>query len=133
MGRNTSLLYSLAVSDMHRGPTTVDVTLDFRVSANKTPSKTHCDQKGGPLEGAVWLWPCGASVVGTLESQKRKEAPQIMRMISVLPVNLYQSTTYLKSSEASGRAVMSHFLPFHQGMLSIPPRRIKNIPMFSSW
>ena len=77
MGRNASLLYSLAVSDMHRGPTTVDVTLDFRASANKTPSKTHCDQKGGPLEGA-----CGALLALSREPKKKRTPPNYEDEIS---------------------------------------------------
>ena len=36
---NTSLLQSLAIGDIYRGSTTVEVTLDFRGSA-KTPAKS---------------------------------------------------------------------------------------------
>ena len=35
---------SLAVGDMHRGPTTVDVTLYFRGNANETPPKSSHNQ-----------------------------------------------------------------------------------------
>ena len=39
-GANASLLQSLAVGDMYHRPTTVEVTLDFRESANKAPAKS---------------------------------------------------------------------------------------------
>ena len=39
-GVNTALLQSLAVGDMHREPTTVEVTLDFRGNTNKMPAKS---------------------------------------------------------------------------------------------
>ena len=35
---------SLAVGDMYRGPTTVDVTLYFRGNANETPAKISHNQ-----------------------------------------------------------------------------------------
>ena len=35
---------SLAVRDMHRGPTTVDVTLYFRGNTNETPPKSPHNQ-----------------------------------------------------------------------------------------
>ena len=43
-GADASLLQSLAVADMHRGPTTVDVTLNFRGRANKTSAKSVRNQ-----------------------------------------------------------------------------------------
>ena len=43
-GANASLLQSLAVGDMYRGPTMVEVTLDFRGSANETPAKSEHNQ-----------------------------------------------------------------------------------------
>ena len=41
---NASLLQSLAVGDMYRRPTTIEVTLDFRGSANKMPAKKAYNQ-----------------------------------------------------------------------------------------
>ena len=43
-GANTSSLQSLAVGDMYRRPTTIEVTLDFRGSANKMPAKKAYNQ-----------------------------------------------------------------------------------------
>ena len=43
-GANASLLQSLAVGDMNHGPTEVDVILDVRGSANKTPAKSTRNQ-----------------------------------------------------------------------------------------
>ena len=40
-GANASSLQSLAISDMYRDPTLVEVTLDFRGSANETPAKVR--------------------------------------------------------------------------------------------
>lgn len=44
MGRERVIVVSLAVGDMHRGPTTVDVTLYFRGNANETASKSSHNQ-----------------------------------------------------------------------------------------
>ena len=43
-GANTTLLQSLAIGDMYRRLTTVEVTLDFRGSANETPAKSALNQ-----------------------------------------------------------------------------------------
>ena len=43
-GADASLLQSLAVAGMYRGPTTKEVTLDFRGSANKAPAKSEHSQ-----------------------------------------------------------------------------------------
>ena len=43
-GADASLLQSLAVGDMYHGPTTVNMTLNFRRSANKTPPKSAHNQ-----------------------------------------------------------------------------------------
>ena len=39
------VMSSLAIGAMNRGPSTVDVSLDFRESANEKPTKRGCDQK----------------------------------------------------------------------------------------
>ena len=46
-GADASLLQSLAVAGMYRGPTTKEVTLDFRGSANKAPAKSAHNQCSG--------------------------------------------------------------------------------------
>ena len=43
-GANASLLQSFTVGDIYRGPTAVEMTLDFRGGANETPAKSAHNQ-----------------------------------------------------------------------------------------
>ena len=63
---NASLFVSLAVSVVNRGPTTVDVTLNFRGNANGTPPKSlhhQCSE--------LWTHPLFQSMARLLENSSK--------------------------------------------------------------